>query len=168
VTLEFIPKGKSLHLELHGASSVLKLSGCHSTNLLCAGTNLRPILPVLAKVFDQALEGGGAKNINFQELAADLAQITFDYPFRIPPYFACVPYGPLIPSPVIGLASAARRLMLVHPERSGKRSCCFHTKGLHGTGSSSAPSACWRALHWWQIQTLQSWMKHTHMWRRNS
>lgn len=49
------------------------------------GTNLTPILPVLANVFDQALEGGGAKNINFQELAADLAQITFDYPFRIPP-----------------------------------------------------------------------------------
>ena len=29
------------------------------------GTDLRPILPVLAKVFDQALDGGGAKNINF-------------------------------------------------------------------------------------------------------
>ena len=42
------------------------------------------------QVFDQALEGGGAKNINFQELAADLAQITFDYPFRIPPYFALI------------------------------------------------------------------------------
>ncbi|KAK9787007.1 hypothetical protein WJX73_009983 [Symbiochloris irregularis] len=55
-----------------------------------AGTDLSPILPVLAKVFDQALEGGGAKNINFQELAADLAQITFDYPFRIPPYFALI------------------------------------------------------------------------------
>lgn len=54
------------------------------------GTDLKPILPVLAKVFDQALEGGGAKNINFQELAADLAQITFDYPFRIPPYFALI------------------------------------------------------------------------------
>ncbi|EIE20315.1 ABC1-domain-containing protein [Coccomyxa subellipsoidea C-169] len=54
------------------------------------GTDLSPILPVLAKVFDQALEGGGAKNINFQELAADLAQITFDYPFRIPPYFALI------------------------------------------------------------------------------
>jgi predicted unusual protein kinase regulating ubiquinone biosynthesis (AarF/ABC1/UbiB family) len=52
------------------------------------GTDLRPILPVLANVFDQALEGGGAKNINFQELAADLAEITFEYPFRIPP---CVP-----------------------------------------------------------------------------
>ncbi|CAN4090943.1 unnamed protein product [Withania somnifera] len=54
------------------------------------GVNLQPILPVLAKVFDQALEGGGAKNLNFQELASDLAQITFDYPFRIPPYFALI------------------------------------------------------------------------------
>eukprot|EP00242_Pyramimonas_sp_CCMP2087_P001597 CAMPEP_0198231242 /NCGR_PEP_ID=MMETSP1445-20131203/115098_1 /TAXON_ID=36898 /ORGANISM="Pyramimonas sp., Strain CCMP2087" /LENGTH=528 /DNA_ID=CAMNT_0043911845 /DNA_START=305 /DNA_END=1888 /DNA_ORIENTATION=- len=54
------------------------------------GVDLKPILPVLAKVFDQALEGGGAKNINFQALAADLAQITFDYPFRIPPYFALI------------------------------------------------------------------------------
>ena len=54
------------------------------------GTDLQPILPVLARVFDQALEGGGAKNINFQDLAADLAQITFDYPFRIPPYFALI------------------------------------------------------------------------------
>ncbi|KAL3162499.1 hypothetical protein ABBQ32_010159 [Trebouxia sp. C0010 RCD-2024] len=54
------------------------------------GTNLRPILPVLAKVFDQALAGGGAKNINFQDLAADLAQITFDFPFKIPPYFALI------------------------------------------------------------------------------
>lgn len=54
------------------------------------GVDLNPILPVLAKVFDQALEGGGAKSINFQELAADLAQITFDYPFRIPPYFALI------------------------------------------------------------------------------
>ncbi|XP_042384423.1 uncharacterized protein sll0005-like [Zingiber officinale] len=54
------------------------------------GVNLEPILPVLAKVFDQALEGGGAKNFNFQEFASDLAQITFDYPFRIPPYFALI------------------------------------------------------------------------------
>ena len=45
-------------------------------------------MPVMVKVFDQALEGGGVKNINFQELASDLAQITNDYPFRIPPYFA--------------------------------------------------------------------------------
>ena len=54
------------------------------------GTDLKPILPVLSRVFDQALEGGGAKNINFQDLAADLANITFEYPFRIPPYFALI------------------------------------------------------------------------------
>ena len=54
------------------------------------GVDLSPIMPVLARVFDQALEGGGAKGINFQELAGDLAQITFEYPFRIPPYFALI------------------------------------------------------------------------------
>merc|ERR1711871_450037 len=52
--------------------------------------DIRPILPALAKVFDAALAGGGAKSINFQALAADLAQITFEYPFRIPPYFALI------------------------------------------------------------------------------
>jgi aarF domain-containing kinase len=54
------------------------------------GTDTAPIVPALTKVFDVALAGGGAKSINFQELASDLAQITFDYPFRIPPYFALV------------------------------------------------------------------------------
>jgi aarF domain-containing kinase len=54
------------------------------------GTDTRPIVPALTKVFDAALAGGGAKSINFQDLAADLAEITFDYPFRIPPYFALV------------------------------------------------------------------------------
>jgi aarF domain-containing kinase len=47
-------------------------------------------VPALSRVFDAALAGGGAKGINFNELAADLAQITFDYPFRIPPYFALI------------------------------------------------------------------------------
>ena len=41
-------------------------------------------------MFDAALAGGGAKSINFQELAGDLAEITFEYPFKIPPYFALV------------------------------------------------------------------------------
>lgn len=52
--------------------------------------DVRPIVPALSRVFDAALAGGGAKAINFNELAADLAQITFDYPFRIPPYFALI------------------------------------------------------------------------------
>ena len=50
----------------------------------------KPIIPALARVFDAALAGGGAKSINFQELAADLAEITFKFPFKIPPYFALV------------------------------------------------------------------------------
>ena len=54
------------------------------------GTDTEPIVPALTKVFDAALAGGGAKSINFQDLAADLAEITFEYPFRIPPYFALV------------------------------------------------------------------------------
>ena len=54
------------------------------------GTDTSPIVPALTAVFDVALAGGGAKSINFQELAADLAEITFEYPFRIPPYFALV------------------------------------------------------------------------------
>ena len=54
------------------------------------GTDLTPIVPALTKVFDAALAGGGAKSINFQELSADLAEITFKYPFRIPPYFALI------------------------------------------------------------------------------
>lgn len=54
------------------------------------GTDTTPIVPALTSVFDVALAGGGAKSINFQDLAADLAEITFEYPFRIPPYFALV------------------------------------------------------------------------------
>ena len=50
------------------------------------GTDTAPIVPALKMVFDVALAGGGAKSINFQELAADLAEITYEYPFRIPPY----------------------------------------------------------------------------------
>jgi len=55
-----------------------------------ADIDVKPIVPALSRVFDAALAGGGAKGINFNELAADLAQITFDYPFRIPPYFALI------------------------------------------------------------------------------
>jgi len=61
-----------------------------SLDFIPAEVDVRPIVPALSRVFDAALAGGGAKGINFNELAADLAQITFDYPFRIPPYFALI------------------------------------------------------------------------------
>eukprot|EP00931_Biecheleriopsis_adriatica_P020052 TRINITY_DN134_c0_g1_i1.p1 TRINITY_DN134_c0_g1~~TRINITY_DN134_c0_g1_i1.p1 ORF type:complete len:875 (-),score=160.50 TRINITY_DN134_c0_g1_i1:42-2585(-) len=54
------------------------------------GVDVDPIVPALSRVFDAALAGGGAKGINFNELSADLAQITFEFPFRIPPYFALI------------------------------------------------------------------------------
>lgn len=61
-----------------------------SLGFIPKGTDTRPIIPALARVFEAALAGGGAKSINFQELAADLAEITFKYPFAIPPYFALI------------------------------------------------------------------------------
>jgi aarF domain-containing kinase len=54
------------------------------------GVDVEPIVPPLSRVFDQALAGGGAKSLNFNLLAADLAEITYKYPFRIPPYFALI------------------------------------------------------------------------------
>ncbi|KAJ8906355.1 hypothetical protein NDN08_002848 [Rhodosorus marinus] len=48
------------------------------------------VVPVLGAILDQALEGGGAKSINFQTLSSELSQVTFDFPFRIPPYAALV------------------------------------------------------------------------------
>jgi len=48
------------------------------------------VIPVLGAVLDQALEGGGAKNVNFQSLSSELSQITFDFPFKVPPYFALI------------------------------------------------------------------------------
>ena len=54
------------------------------------GVDTAPIVPALTRVFEAALAGGGAKSINFQELAADLAEITFKFPFKIPPYFALI------------------------------------------------------------------------------
>ena len=61
-----------------------------SLDFIPRGTDTAPIIPALARVFDAALSGGGAKSINFQALSADLAEITFKFPFRIPPYFALI------------------------------------------------------------------------------
>ena len=46
--------------------------------------------PFLMKEYTTSGVSPGAKSINFQELASDLAEITFKFPFKIPPYFALV------------------------------------------------------------------------------
>lgn len=55
---------------------------------LPAGVDTSEVEPVIGAILDQALEGGGAKSINFQSLSDELATVTFDFPFSIPPAFA--------------------------------------------------------------------------------
>lgn len=50
--------------------------------------DLERFLPALTRVFDAALGGGGAASINFNDLSSELAEITFQLPFKIPPFFA--------------------------------------------------------------------------------
>jgi hypothetical protein len=39
--------------------------------------SLESYVPTFKAVFDQALKGGGAKNINFTKLSNDLARVTY-------------------------------------------------------------------------------------------
>ncbi|CEM39186.1 unnamed protein product [Vitrella brassicaformis CCMP3155] len=48
------------------------------------------IVPITARILNEALQGGGAKKVNFQSLARDLAGVSFQIPVRIPPYFALI------------------------------------------------------------------------------
>lgn len=50
--------------------------------------DLAAVEAVIGPILDQALEGGGAKSINFETLSDELAAVTFDFPFKIPPAFA--------------------------------------------------------------------------------
>lgn len=51
---------------------------------------LETYVPTFQAIFDQALKGGGAKSINFNEMSNELANVTFSLPFRLPPFFALV------------------------------------------------------------------------------
>ncbi|CAN8076634.1 unnamed protein product [Agarophyton chilense] len=55
---------------------------------LPADIDTSKVEPVIGAILDQALEGGGANAINFQSLSEELATVTFDFPFSIPPAFA--------------------------------------------------------------------------------
>jgi hypothetical protein len=55
---------------------------------LLPSADLQAVENVVGPILNQALEGGGAESINFQTLSDELASVTFDFPFRIPPAFA--------------------------------------------------------------------------------
>jgi aarF domain-containing kinase len=57
-------------------------------NFLPPDVDRAAVEAVIAPILDQALQGGGAKSINFETLSDDLAGVTFDFPFKIPPAFA--------------------------------------------------------------------------------
>ena len=47
--------------------------------------------PSLSRVLDKALGGaGGARGISFNEVSNDLAKVTLELPFVLPPYFALI------------------------------------------------------------------------------
>jgi len=52
--------------------------------------NRSRIVGVMGNILNQALEGGGARAIDFRSLSSDLAAVTFEFPFSIPPYFALI------------------------------------------------------------------------------
>lgn len=58
---------------------------------LPADVDRQKVEMVMAKVLGPFVyQGGGAKNVDFRSLARDLAGVTRDIPFSIPPYYALV------------------------------------------------------------------------------
>ncbi|AFY69468.1 ABC-1 domain-containing protein [Thalassoporum mexicanum PCC 7367] len=52
-------------------------------------TNLQPIIPALRNVFNEAL-GASVADLNFKNITDQLSQIMYDYPFRVPAYYALI------------------------------------------------------------------------------
>lgn len=62
-----------------------------SLEVLPADTDRGQVEPVMKRVIGPyVFEGGGAKSLNYQSLAKDLARATLEIPFNIPPYFALI------------------------------------------------------------------------------
>eukprot|EP00611_Tribonema_gayanum_P021307 TRINITY_DN4064_c0_g1_i4.p1 TRINITY_DN4064_c0_g1~~TRINITY_DN4064_c0_g1_i4.p1 ORF type:complete len:723 (+),score=280.48 TRINITY_DN4064_c0_g1_i4:457-2625(+) len=60
-------------------------------NVLPPDTDRLKVEPIMRRVIGPyVFQGGGAKNLNYQSLAADLGRATLEIPFNIPSYFALV------------------------------------------------------------------------------
>jgi predicted unusual protein kinase regulating ubiquinone biosynthesis (AarF/ABC1/UbiB family) len=56
---------------------------------LTPDTDLTPIIPALAGVFENAL-GASVAELNFKSITDQLSQVMYDYPFRVPAYYALI------------------------------------------------------------------------------
>ncbi|OCQ89606.1 hypothetical protein BCD67_13370 [Oscillatoriales cyanobacterium USR001] len=52
-------------------------------------TDLTPIIPALANVFNNAL-GASVAELNFKSITDELSALMYDYPFRVPAYYALI------------------------------------------------------------------------------
>lgn len=56
---------------------------------LTPDTDLTPIIPALATVFNQAL-GASVAELNFKSITDQLSEVMYEYPFRVPAYYALI------------------------------------------------------------------------------
>lgn len=56
---------------------------------LSPDTDLRPIIPALAEVFNNAL-GASVAELNFKSITDKLSALMYEYPFRVPAYYALI------------------------------------------------------------------------------
>jgi Predicted unusual protein kinase len=56
---------------------------------LTPDTDLTPIIPALAGVFNNAL-GASVAELNFKSITDELSAVMYEYPFRVPAYYALI------------------------------------------------------------------------------
>ncbi|NER78640.1 MAG: AarF/ABC1/UbiB kinase family protein [Leptolyngbya sp. SIO1D8] len=56
---------------------------------LTPDTNLTPIIPALAEVFNNAL-GASVAELNFKSITDEFSALMYEYPFRVPAYYALI------------------------------------------------------------------------------
>ncbi|MBE7381705.1 MAG: AarF/ABC1/UbiB kinase family protein [Leptolyngbya sp. SIO1E4] len=56
---------------------------------LTQDTNLTPIIPALAEVFNNAL-GASVAELNFKSITDEFSALMYEYPFRVPAYYALI------------------------------------------------------------------------------
>lgn len=56
---------------------------------LSEDTDLTPIIPALANVFNNAL-GASVAELNFKSITDQLSEVMYEYPFRVPAYYALI------------------------------------------------------------------------------